>query len=69
MSALLSSLPSVKQKKAGDMLLTTGSPSPFPWWNKSKLPSFIASKEPGAAPHKVPFPSVTVKQDARRLFH
>lgn len=58
-----------QRRKTGDMLLTTVCPSQFPWWNQNKLHSFIASKEPEAALHKLPFLSVAVKEDARRLFH
>lgn len=47
------------------MLLVTTSPSRLPQWSKNRLHSFIASKEPGAAGHKV-LP-ITVRQDARRF--
>lgn len=71
MSALLSTLvlSQTGRRKTGDVLLKTVSPSQFPWWNKNKLHSFIASKELGAALHQLPFPSAAVKEDAGRLFH
>jgi len=47
---------------AGNCLST-----PASQWNKNKLHSFAASKEPGAAGHKV-LP-VAVRQDARRSLH
>lgn len=50
------------------MLLTTVSPSQFPWWYENKLHPFTASKEPAAALHKLLFLPVAVKEDAR-LFH
>ena len=68
-SAEHSVLSQTRSRKTGDMLLTTVSPSQFPWWHENKLHSFIASKELGAALHKLPFLSVAVKEDARRLFH
>lgn len=50
------------------MLLTTVSPSQFPWWNENKLHSFTAScREPGAALHKLPLLSAAVKEDAMKI--
>lgn len=50
------------------MLLTTVSPSQFPWWNENKLHSFTAGcREPGAALHKLPLLSAAVKEDAMKI--
>jgi len=68
-SAKHSVLSQTQRRKTGDMLLTTVSPSQFPCWNENKLHSLIASEEPGAALHKLPFLPVAVKEDAKRLFH
>jgi len=60
-------LSQTQRRKAREMLPATASPPRLPQWNKNKLHSFAASKEPGAAGHKV-LP-VAVRQDARRSLH